>query len=69
VKLKKSSLTCRNKDDTILESANQDAVSVKLFRRIHQTTLRCKSRKAAVVNGQRKGSQNESGNSSRDECK
>ena len=52
-----------------LESATRDEVSVTPYRRSYQTALRCKSCKAAVVNGQRKGSQNESGKSSRDECK
>ena len=67
VKLKENSLTSCNKDDTILKSAKRDEVSVTPYRRSYQTTLLCKSRKAAVVNGQRKGSQNESGKSSRDE--
>jgi hypothetical protein len=55
VKLKESSLTCCNKDDPILERAKRDEVSVRPNRRSYQTTLRCKSRKTAVVNGQRKG--------------
>jgi len=48
-----SSLTCCNKDDTIL--SNKDGVSATLFRRGCQTALCCKSRKAAVVNVQGKG--------------
>jgi len=69
VKLKNSSLTSCNKDDTIPKSAKRDEVSVTLYRRSYQTALRCKSRKTAVVNGQRKGSEDESGKTSRDECK